>query len=455
MKWSAGSVAVLATIVTACNAPTGGGSPTGEGSAEALRFGKLGKISMRHANAIEDHADAGATTTTTPDAATAKSCIGSSLMQKLGRSRVLVGATMADSSATAAPWDFRYLYIAGGLFDSSNVCSSCASSCTSQNVDCSNNGPGCPWWGCWQSDQQAPGQFLRDFLTKVEGDKQLPMITYDTLLEASGVPEGTAEATEAATNVSFMTRYFADFRFMLQQIGSATVFLHLEPDFWGYAQKASPDPHAGAAVASADPTDCGAYENSIAGMGQCMIAMTRKYAPNALVGLHGSPWGTGVDCAFNSSPTLDVAAEAKKTAAYLVACGADKSDFIVVEASDRDAGYYDTLGSSHWWDATNATLPSFHQDLAWLKSLAEGADLPLLDWQMPIGNMSLANTSGAWHDNRVDYFFGHMDELAAAHVFAIAYGAGASGMTTPETDNGNIIGKEKAYAQAGGQLFCP
>ena len=398
--------------------------------------------------------DAGSSSSSDGSSASS-SCIGSDVMKKLGKSRMLVGATMADASATAAPWDFRYLYIAGGLMDSSNVCSSCASNCTSNGVTCASSGPGCGWWGCWQWDQQAPGQYARDFVAKAQSNNQIPMITYDVLLEASGVTEGTAEATQAARNVSFMTRYFSDWRLLLQAIGNSTAFLHIEPDFWGYAEQASSDPHASAAVATANPTDCATQENSIAGMGRCMIAMARKYAPNALVGLHASSWSTGVDVAYNTQSSLNVAAQAQTTAAYLTACGADVSDFIVVEASDRDAGYYDTLGNPHWWDATNTTLPTFHQDFAWLKALAEAANKPLFEWQIPVGNMSLANTTNAWHDNRVDYFFSHMNELAAAHVFAVAYGAGASGMTTPESDSGNLIAKDKAYVSGGGQTFCP
>jgi hypothetical protein len=401
--------------------------------------------------------DSDASTNSANDASTSASstCIGSDLMNKLGKKRMLVGATMADASASAAPWDFRYLYIAGGLMDSSDVCSTCASSCTSNGVTCASSGPGCAWWGCWQWDQQAPGQYARDFVSKAKAGGQIPMITYDVLLEASGVAEGTAEATQAARNVSFMTRYFADFRLLLQALGSSVAFLHVEPDFWGYAEQASPDAHAQAAVATANPTDCASQENSIAGMGQCMIAMARKYAPNALVGLHASSWSTGVEVAYNTQSSLDVAAEAKKTAAFLTACGAGASDFIVVEASDRDAGYYDTIGKPHWWDATNTTLPTFHQDFAWLKALAEAANKPLFEWQIPIGNMSLPNTTSAWHDNRVDYFFAHMNELAAAHVFAVAYGAGASGMTTPESDGGHLTSMDQAYVSSGGQALCP
>jgi len=454
MKRSAGIVAVLGVLVVACS--SNGGEPS---ASEALTG--FPHHPQREGTPVEHEQDGGTAPLTSGgggssgnDASVGPTCIGSSMLGKLGKSRMLLGASMSDATAAATPFDFRYLYIAGGVADG-NVCSSCASGCTANGLDCSNNGPTCAWWGCWQSDQAPPGQFERDFLTAAKAEGKIPMISYYTILQASGVAEGTAEATQAATNVSFMTRYLADFRFMLQQIGNTVAFVHIEPDFWGYAEKASSDPHAAAAVASANPTDCASQENSIAGMGRCMIAMTRKYAPNALVGLHASPWSTNVDVTANTSPSFDVTGPAQQTAAFLTACGADVSDFIVVEASDRDAGYYDTQGKNTWWDATNATLPSFHQDFAWMKALAEAANKPLFDWQVPVGNMSLANTTNAWHDNRVDYFFAHMNELAAAHVFAVAYGGGATGMTTPETDNGNLVGKVQSYVAGGGQTFCP
>ena len=59
-----------------------------------------------------------------------------------------------------------------------------------------------------------------------------------------------------------------------------------------------------------------------------------------------------------------------------------------------------------------------------------------------------------WKDNRVDYFYSHGTELAAAHVAGVMYGAGAGGMTTPESDGSNLINKQKAYVTSGGQALC-
>jgi len=385
------------------------------------------------------------------------SCLGASLLSELGKSHLMAGASMEDATAKSTPFDLRYVYLSGGFFDGSTPCTSCATGCTTNGTTCANTGPGCAWWGCWQYDQDPPGEYARDFFTTAQGDSQIPMITYYQILQASGVTEGAPEVTQAATNATFMTRYFNDWRFLLQQIGQQVVMLHIEPDFWGYAEQTGQGPHQlTAAVASANQTDCANQENSIAGFGECLVSMVRKYAPNARVGLHASAWSTNVDVALNTNTSLDVAGEAQKTAAFLTACGADNSDYIVVEASDRDAGYYQTVENKDtWWDATNAKLPTFHQDFAWLTALAEAANKPLVDWQLPVGNMSQNNTTNHYQDNRVDYFFANTSELAAAHVVGFAFGAGEGDQTTPESDGGNLIAKTTAYAQAGGQKLCP
>jgi hypothetical protein len=402
--------------------------------------------------------DSGTPDSGTPDSGTPDGggCIGADLLNAFGKHTILVGASMTDDTAKAAAWDVRYQYIASHLADGAGPCQSCATNCTSGGVSCANASGGCSWWGCWQWDQVPPGSFATDYIGFAHDHGMNAMFTLYMILPASGVAEGAPEVTQAARDTAFMTRYFADFRFLLQRIGTARALLQIEPDFWGYAQHANSDPHQlQAAVASANATDCADQEDSIAGLGKGFIAMTRKYAPNALVGLHASPWGTGVDVLINTDANLDVAAEGRKLAAFLVACGADRGDFVTLDASDRDAAWYATQGQPYrWWDATNATLPDFHQAFTWAKSVAEGVGKPVVFWQIPVGNDAQTNTTDHWKDNRVDYFFGHTNELAAAHVAGIFFGAGASGQTTPESDGGNLLAKAKAYLAAGGQALC-
>ena len=159
---------------------------------------------------------------------------------------------------------------------------------------------------------------------------------------------------------------------------------------------------------------------------------------------------------LDDGATLDVAGVAQKTAAFLAACGESSADFVVVETSDRDSGYYQVVEMQNkWWDATNATLPDFHQDFAYVTALTEALHVPALYWQTPLGNTGLDNTNQHYQDNRVDYFFATMGELAAAHAVGAAFGAGAGACTTAETDNGNFVAKAKAYYAGGGQSLCP
>ncbi len=382
-------------------------------------------------------------------------CLGAQVLADLGKNHVLTGASMEDTTAATVKADLRYQYLSGGIFDGNSPCSSCASGCTTNGTSCANTA-GCGWWGCWQYDQDPPGAYVRNFVSTAKSNGQIPMFTYYQILQASGVDETSSAEMGAANNAAFMARYFADFRFVLQNIGSDVAFVHIEPDFWGYAEQANGNPNLiPAAVASANPTDCAGTENSIAGLGHCMIAMARKYAPKVRIGLHGSGWGTNMDVLSNSSASFNVPAEAKKLADFLVACGAATGDFIVVDASDRDAGYYQqTQGRNTWWDASNATLPDFTQAFTWAKALAEEAGVGVLWWQLPVGNMNLPNQTNAWKDNRVDYFFGHTDELAASHAIGMAFGAGDGNQTTPESDGGNLLSKLNAYAASGGQAYC-
>jgi hypothetical protein len=365
-----------------------------------------------------------------------------------------VGAQLDMPLAATAALDVRYLYLAGGVFDGPTACSSCNSGCTTSGTSC--QGGGCNWWGCWQDTSKPPGQYLRDLIGQTKAAGQIPMVTYYEILQTSGANDGP-ELVGQVKDAALMTRYFADFRFLLQTLGSTTAMMHVEPDFWGYAQYGGQGPHAiPAAVATANPTDCAGQEESVAGMGRCLISMVRKYAPNTFVGLHASAWSTQIDATENKDASLDVEAEAAKTAAFLVECGARDGDFVVVETSDRDAGYYQIVqGQDHWWDPLNQTLPHFHQAFRWAKALAEGIKRPNLWWQTPLGNSGLNNTTQHWKDNRVEYFFAHPDELVGAHSVGMLFGAGQGDQTNPGTDQGLMLNDAKTYTQGSGALVCP
>ena len=364
-----------------------------------------------------------------------------------GFTTLQVGFAGGDATAAKPGFDVRAQYVAGVLAPDPE----CLAATRADAVGC-----GAQWWGTWQSEADPPGAFVRGFVADAAASGLVPMITYYLILPASGVAEGTAEATQAARDAAFMARYLADYRFLLRQIGSAPAIVHVEPDFWGYAQRAASNGSPStlpAAVASANPTDCGSLANTIEGLGRCFVQMTRTYAPNAKIALHGSQWASDADCVTNRDPGLDVAAEARKTADSLAAC-APGADLVVVDMADRDAGYTASLGRSTWLDATDATLPSFAQAFRWSRALADRVAMPIFWWQLPVGNTGLANAPGGWWDDRVEYFFAHPARVAASGAVGMAFGSGASGQTTPESDGGYLWACAAALALAGGQPLC-
>ena len=383
-------------------------------------------------------------------------CSGEEFLASLGKDRILIGAQMEESTANGAgrAFDLSYIYIAGGVFDSNDACTSCTTGCSSGGTSCA--GAGCAWWGCWQDVSRAPGDYLRGFVSAVGSRGQIPFITYYQQFLSSNRAEGE-DQLEALDDVDILRRYLADWRFLLQQVGSAPALLHIEPDLWGYLQffSTNEDPRSvPARVTSANPTDCAGMEDNAVGLARCMVAMARKYAGNAKVGLHASPWATRTDVFLNTNASFDVEGEARRVADFLLARGAADTDFVVVETSDRDAGFYESIGEDVWWDADNVTLPHFHQAFRWVRAVSERTNKPNVWWQLPVGNMNLPNAETRWRDNRVDYFFSHTAELAAAHSAAFLFGAGEGRQTTPETDDGHLLDRAQAYKQAGGQPPC-
>jgi hypothetical protein len=350
----------------------------------------------------------------------------------LGSSKLMIGAQMEDATAAAAPFDVRYLYLAGGIRAAGTCTTTCSSSCAS-------------WWGCWQESGVAPGLYATRHMQRAASATwqgasrpQIPMFTYYEILHASGAGEGAPEVS-ALNNAAFLARYLDDWRFLLQKIGSTKAMLHIEPDFWGYVRQVNANPHnIPAPVTTANPMDCGSQENSIAGFSRCMIAMVRKYAPNAAVGLHASPWMRP----FDSNDGIDLGN-------FMLALGAGDSDFVATDPSDRDAGFYQSQGRDTWWDDADATAY-----LAWSKQLADTIGKPTVMWQIPLGNMAQNNTTNHWQDNRVDTLFSRLADVAKAGVAALLFGAGEGQQTTPETDGGNLVSKTTANWQAGGTALC-
>jgi len=368
----------------------------------------------------------------------------------LGRDALMLGGSMEDGSFVQAPFDIRYRYLAGDVPEG-GPCDSCASGCSVNGSSC-ENAVGCEWWGCWQYDQDPPGRYVADFVQSVGAAGGVPMITYYIWFSVAGCVEGDPEIAEL-TDGQKVRDLLADFRFFLQVVAEAPsipTIVHVEPDLWGYGQLLDGDPASiPVDLSVAEAPECADLGNHLAGFAGCMLAIARQEAPNALVGFHASAWGTGFDAFINESPDFDVAGDAAATADFLRALGAADADLVVVEQSDRDAGY-----NGRWWDDTNATLPSFHQAIEWVRVLGQELELAPLWWQVPYGHVGLADECDAYQDNRVDYFFDHPEEFAAAGSLGIAFGAGATCMTTAETDGGHFLERAGEYLEGSPPALC-
>ncbi len=64
--------------------------------------------------------------------------------------------------------------------------------------------------------------------------------------------------------------------------------------------------------------------------------------------------------------------------------------------------------------------------------------------------MAQNSTCQHYKDNKLDYLFSHMDEVADAHIAALLFGPGQQEQTAPESDGGNLINKTINYYNSGG-----
>jgi len=341
-----------------------------------------------------------------------KACLERDFLNYFGKNRLMVGAqaerVFFQTQQNRGLMDVRYLYLANAVSTSpdNTPCLSCAEACN-PSYHPGDSG----WWGCWVKNHPA-GAYLKLFLDDAQADGQIPMVSYYTFYHTmrDQLRNPNEGHLDLVNQRQYLARYFNDWRFMLEQIGERKVILHMEPDLWGYAQKVrenSSPRDIPAVVSQANPTDCGeGFENNFAGFSRCLIHMVRVYAPGAKVGLHASAWAvTNSDANLNVLPNgMSIRQHAEEVVRYLKLLGSDETDFLVLEALDRDAGCYQVYqgprgnvhqcgwpDTSHWWDDTNQELPNFHQHFEWAQALRAAVGKPLVWWQLPLGNENSPN----------------------------------------------------------------
>ncbi len=315
-------------------------------------------------------------------------------------------------------------------------------------------------WTTWNSPAGEYAGILADHCVTHGG--LAPMFTYyDLALEYEN-------HVDALRDAALMHVYLSDVRLLFQRLATygRPALVQFEPDFFGYMQgvmrdaATTPDAYA-AELHFSDVPECSGVPSTAAGLVECFDAMRDAIAPMVLIGLHASSWGDWWDDTSASPGEIETHAQA--VAAFLLAMRADLTDFVTVEALDRDAGFWETSGGGAtcsitggsrgavYWDESNATRPNFQDHIHWVGALTTAMGRPALWWQVPFGAPSTmcggagGGSDGHWRDNRVHYFFQHTDQLVAAGAFGVVFGTGAGRQTYIDSDGGQFHDAVNAY----------
>jgi hypothetical protein len=317
-------------------------------------------------------------------------------------------------TSSTVPWAYRYYYLSGGV----------------------NTGRG---WETWDSPA---GQFATSYMMTSRANRYLPVFTYYELLQslpASGSNESDKDFSNL-NNPATMNAYYANFTLLMQKAGAfgGAVFVHIEPDLWGYLEQRANGGSAAslpAMVKSSGFGDVAGIDDTVQGFAGALLYLRDKYAPNAVLASHASLWGSGVDIGTNTNTAVSPTQEADKVATFLNTAGVASNPWgstfdLVFNDVPGAGGWWEVVGhdgGAHWWDKRNLKLPNFAAWLTWMTELHTKTARPLIVWQVPVGNqyfLTENNTAGHYQDNRAEYFLGHVSDLQAAGIQAVLFDNG-------------------------------
>jgi hypothetical protein len=326
-------------------------------------------------------------------------------------------------TSTGVPWRYRYQYLSGGVNTNSG-------------------------WETWNSPS---GAFASLYMNASGSNGYIPVFSYYELLQSTpstGANESDRDFSNL-NNTATMAAYYANFKLLMQAAGAygGAVVVHVEPDLWGYLEQRAAGGAAStlaASVASSGFGDVSGLPNTAQGFAYALLKLRDLYAPNAILAIHASAWGSGIDIAGDTSASVSAVTEADKTATFLNSAGVSSNpygstwDLVFNDVDDHDAGWWEQQGAdnanfTHWWDPSNVKFPNFTRYLAWVSELHTKTAKPQVVWQVPVGNqyfLTMNNTCGHYEDNVASYFISHASDLYAAGLIAVLFGAGNSCQTT-------------------------
>jgi hypothetical protein len=359
------------------------------------------------------------------------------------------------------PFDYAYQYLSGGV----------------------NTGSG---WETWNTS----GQFALYYAQGAASHNYIPVFPYYELLQSNGTCGSCGENQKDLSNLnnaSVMSSYFANFRLLMQRLGSGTyggisgfgktAIVHVEPDLSGYAEQAvlnsgscyghctaqgNNPSYLKASVASSGDADVQGYPDTYQGFNWALLHIRDKYAPNVKLAFHISNWAAGGDIGSSSDPSLNASGLGQTAGSFAaqsgitgVPSGTSSYDLLFNDVLDRDASYYKYAygDSSRWWDRQNVSLPNFHRWESYVNAASQAAGRPVIVWQVPIGNQYFDtenNTNGHYQDNRAEYFFSHVSELVNSGIIGVLFGAGNGGSTVQFDGMGDGITNPASFCSTDG-----
>ncbi len=328
----------------------------------------------------------------------------------------------AAAVKAAAPFAFRYQYLAGGV----------------------NTGSG---WANWNPN----GQFVTYYVQESVANGIMPVFTYYQIRQST--PGANMAETDGAVanlqNATTMTAWFNDLKLFYQRAAafpSSKMVLHVEPDMWGYIQQRGGDNAANfqVKVGSTGLSDVAGLPDNASGLAKAVVKMRDMYAPNVILAYQLSIWGTGVDIQYSQTPDATTDALATRAGNFYNSLGAN-FDLSFAEFSDRDAAFKQYIygdGGGSWFDADD-----FARHARFLGKFSSVTQKRIVLWQIPMGNTKMRAMNNTWNhyqDNRVEWLFddptrAHLQAYIDAGVVAFMFGRGADGATCACDANGDGI----------------
>ena len=333
--------------------------------------------------------------------------------------------------------DYRYQYLSGGAGRSGN-------------------------WTNWNQDGNFPLFYMQNSID----NGVVPVFTYYMICQATDAcysNEVDAVQNHMA-NVSIMTSYWNELALFFEkaaQFPDEPIILHVEPDLWGFVHLSSSGDSAAnynrpVMVGGTGIAELQGIPDTFSGFAQGLFALrAAKGAENVQIAYHLSAWGVGDDFTLSNPTSAEMVTQGERQVAFYRSLN-QPFDLIFTDTSDRDAGYYQSIGfQDPFWSELDYNN---HRTLISTVYQATGARFML--WQIPFGNTlyrTMNNTAYHYQDNAVETILGEsdyasMDAYRASGVIGFLFGQGAGGgittcpcddagdgVTSPAPINGNVL----------------